>query len=451
MARADNAEETRRRVVPAEDAGSRLDRFLAGCLQHEGLSREKIKVLIRDGKVRVNEAPVNSPKTALRPGDTVDVSLIPAQTRLQPEQGELRVLYRDAALAVINKPAGLTVHPAPNRPSGTLAHRLLAHFPELAAQEGFRPGIVHRLDKDTSGLMLAALTGQCRLALADMFARHEVFKEYLALVGGVPHWRETIIDAPVGRHARNKTLMAVTPSGKSAKSAARLLYADPEGRFSLVAVRIFSGRTHQARVHMRHLGHPLVGDKAYGWTLPAGQDCKAARNSEKRGQPQAPKRQMLHAWKLAFRHPLPEAVRAQAVAEGASPPAVLHEGCLSFTCPPPPDFAEAARFLSRRTVHVVVTGNPGCGKSTLVKALATEGWPVFDADAVVAGLYAVGGDARRLLLARFGDRFVPDAKSPVDKKALGAAMGLDDALRHEVEALVHPLVWHALQSFRQEQ
>ncbi|MDL2316687.1 RluA family pseudouridine synthase, partial [Desulfovibrio sp. OttesenSCG-928-A18] len=285
------AVEQRSFIVAAQDAGERLDRFLAKALGAEGHSREKIKKRICEGAVLVDGLPVLAPRQLLARGSRVDIGIAAQSPRLRAEQGELSILFQDDCLAVLNKPAGLTVHPAPGREQGTLAHRLLAHFPQLAALDGFRPGIVHRLDKDTSGLILVALNERSRLGLAALFARHKVYKEYLALVQGVPAQPQGGIDAPIGRHPTQKTRMAVLPSGKQATSAWRTLYADEAGRFALVAVRIFSGRTHQVRVHMRHLGHPLWGDALYG--------------GKKASDPAlgAPERQMLHAWKLAFTHP----------------------------------------------------------------------------------------------------------------------------------------------------
>lgn len=427
----------------------RLDRFLADRLRDAGLSREKIKRLIRAGKSMVNGMPEYSPKAGLSAGDSISVEAESVPTSLQAEDGELAVLYRDAVLAVLNKPAGLTVHPAPGRPAGTLAHRLLAHFPELAAQEGFRPGIVHRLDKDTSGLMLVALSEQCRLALAGQFARHEVYKEYLALVHGVPAREEESIDAPVGRHPARKTAMAVLPGGRPAKSARRTLFADPRGRFSLQAVRIFSGRTHQVRVHMQHIGHPLLGDVLYG-KAPKRDSLPKASGPLSRENPPVPchaGRQMLHAWKLSFAHPLPQAAEK----ESPLPPGAVRRGeILSFCCPPPEDFTETVRSCLAGGLRIVLTGSPGCGKSVLLRFFHEQGFPVFSADAEVARLYAPDGDGRRLLRAHFGDRFVPDERAPVDKIALGAAMRESETLRREVEALLHPLVWHAAVAFWKE-
>ena len=413
-------------------SGERLDRCLAAFLQESGISREKIKRAIKEGQVRVNGVPAASPKAQVYAGDVLEIGLAVPPSALEPEHEHLDILYRDSELAVLNKPAGLTVHPAPGNESGTLAHRLVAHFPELAEMEGFRPGIVHRIDKDTSGLLLVALNEKTRLALSALFAAHEVYKEYLALVRGVPGKGEGIIEAPIGRHPSNRVKMAVVKGGREAKSAWRILHADPEGRFSLLAVRIFSGRTHQIRVHMAHMGHPLLGDLAYGGpALPAntgnGVPATAPRS-----------RQMLHAWRLAFTHPFP-------------PPALKHMPLLHFTCPPPEDFMNTINTLGYRMLRIVITGSPGCGKSSLLHALHRQGVPIFSSDAEVKALYEIGGAGRDMLRARFGDRFVPDDKSPVDKIALGRAMQESDALRREVEHLLHPMVRHAMEAFWKNQ
>lgn len=399
---------------------NRLDSRLVPHLRDKGLSREKIKNLIKDGLVTVNGRIVCLPRTALAPGDRIEVSLRSAPSSLVPKKGDLEVLYRDAVLVVLDKPAGLAVHPGAGGERETLAHRLAAEFPELAAMGGFRPGVVHRLDKDTSGLLLAALTEQCRLLLAGMFARREIHKEYLALLHGTPKNRQGTIETPIGRDSSHKTRMAVNERGKEAKTAYRVIYSEPGGRFSLAAIRIFSGRTHQVRVHMQSIGHPLLGDPLY--KTPAFPEAAAAR-------------QMLHASALRFVHPLPDAT-------GLEPGRTL-----SFFRPPPRDFSACALKLSRRVLRVVITGAPGCGKSALLTALADAGLPVFSADKAVAGLYAPGGEGTRRLRGRFGDLFASDAGSGVDKAALGRAMREDQTLRREVEALVHPLVYQLMQGF----
>ena len=410
-------------TVPDTARPQRLDAYLGGALRDEGISREKIKQAIAAGNVLRNNAPCLKPNTAVQPGDILSVTASLAAMPLAPETGDLAILYRDKHLAVLHKPAGLTVHPAPGRTEGTLAHRLLHHFPELAAIGGLRPGIVHRLDKDTSGLILIALTEKSRLALAASFAERLVHKEYLALVHGAPSPACAELTEPIGRHEKNKTKMAVVPvsrGGKEAHSTCHILRTDPGGAWSLVRIAIHTGRTHQIRVHMAHAGHALIGDATY-----------AAPNNMPGGVPNATaSRQMLHAWRLSFPHPATgEAMR--------------------FCCPPPEDFTETVRTLVQRMQRVVVTGSPGGGKSAFSTLLRHAAIPVWSADEAVKRLYARNGDGWHLLRARYGARFAPDG-ADVDKKTLGAAMQASEAMRREIENLVHPLVRHDLACFWQE-
>ena len=407
------------RVSP-EAAGQRLDRFCSEHVAH--VSREKIKKAIQEGACTVQGLAVTVPGTRLMPGQEVELVLARPVASVQPEDGDITPLWHDAHLLVLDKPAGLTVHPCPSCPQGTLVQRLASHFPQLMQQEGLRPGIVHRLDKDTSGLLAVALTEPARLKLSADFAARHVFKEYLALVRGIPP-AQGESHAPLGRHPLVKVKMAVVPEnkgGRAAHSQWRVLYTDPAGRFALVAVRIHTGRTHQIRVHMAHAGFPLWGDALYG---PQGQDDPAPRPV-----PRPVPRQMLHAWRLTLPHPV----------SGED---------LSFTCAPPPDFLETAVALDRRTGHVVITGLPGCGKSALLRLWEAEGVPTWSADAVVAALYQPGGHGHDFLRVRFGDRFVPGPRAPVDRTALRAAMNADSFLRQEVEEAVHTLVRADLHGF----
>jgi len=462
--------------LPVERGGDRLDSFLRDALDHspllpEGaaLSREKIKRLIREGAVAVDGKLCLTPKAALKTGSLVTVTLPAVETRLAPEEGELSVLYEDASLVVLDKPAGLTVHPCPSCPQGTLAHRLVAHFPSLRQQEGFRPGIVHRLDKDTSGLLVAALTEEARLALSSLFAGRELVKEYLALVHGVPHPLEGRIEAPLGRHPTSRVKMAVVPGGREAVSLYRVLHADEYGRFSLLAVRILTGRTHQIRVHMAHIGHPLLGDALYRRQektetgdraatrkARAGRASRAAGAATGPGSPMQegllpplaqPARQMLHAWRLAFAHPFPLLAGKDSTGLGS--------GERVFICPPPADFAETIARCVERPFRVVLTGMPGSGKSTLLAALAALGLPTFSCDTAVRNLYLKNGEGHAFLLARYGKRFVREGakagEGAVDTAALGRAMQESPGLRHEVEQFVHPLVFAALRAFWREQ
>jgi 23S rRNA pseudouridine1911/1915/1917 synthase len=279
-------------VDPAA-AGGRLDRHVAARLD---LPRNQIQKWIRDGAVRLN-GKAAKPSTEVEPGDRIDCR--PPERRddrVQPEPGELSVLHEDSEVIVLDKPAGLTVHPGAGRTTGTLAHHLLARYPEMAGVGGEgRPGIVHRLDQGTSGVLVVARTPAAYNRLARAFASREVEKSYLAIVYGEPAPGAGRIDAPIGRHPVRRKEMTVRPDGRPARTGYRTLAA--AAGIALVELDLLTGRTHQIRVHLKHLGHPLVGDPVYG-------------EARWKGLPrpvQAPLRDFprpaLHAWKLGFRHP----------------------------------------------------------------------------------------------------------------------------------------------------
>lgn len=412
-------------TVPGAARGERLDAFLASLLAGEGVSRGAVQEMIRQGRVTLDGRIPAKPGLRLAGGEALAASIETAGTALAPEAGELRVVHEDARLAVVDKPAGLTVHPAPGLETGTLVHRVLHRWPQAALMDGPRPGIVHRIDKDTSGLLLVALDEATRLALAEDFALRRVRKEYLALVHGVPRprvepWGE--IDAPLGRDPRHKTKMAVLPSGgRQAHTSWRVLWAAPGGVASLVLVRIHTGRTHQIRVHMAHIGHPLLGDAVYGSRQHA--EFAAVTGLD----PALAGRQMLHAWRLGFTHP-------------------QTGEALSLWTPPPEDFQALALALGQTALRVGLVGMPGCGKSALAGFLAGAGLPVFSADRCVAELYGPGADGWVLLRRRFGAALAPDGR-PVDKAALLELMRSGEALRREVQDMVHPLVRHRLEDF----
>ncbi len=397
-------------VAPNED-GERLDRILRQALP--GLSRGAVQRAIRQGCALVDGMPVSAPDFRPRAGQTVRLDLPETETRLAPEAGELCIVHEDRDFIVCCKPAGLTVHPCPSCPERTLVQRLLGRFPQLARLEGERPGIVHRLDKDTSGLMVVALSEPARLSLSEAFARREVRKEYLALVDGLAPERGECRE-PLGRHPSLKTRMAVVPEAKGGKAAHtrwRRLWHAPDGSASLLAVRILTGRTHQIRVHLAHMGHPLLGDGVYA---PAAARARAPR-------------QMLHAWRLRFPHPRSGEM-------------------LEFSAPPPEDFPETILRVCRRMERVVITGNPGSGKSALREAMAALQIPTFSADADVAALYARGGEAAAWLRALKGEKFfAPDGA--VDKNALMESLRNDAPLRAELERVVHGLVRRDLENF----
>lgn len=279
-------------VVPPESAGSRLDHFLVSVLAEQ--SRSQIQRLIRQGLVRVRQQTVR-PHTVVRAGDPVAVD-IPAPVRATPtaEPLPLSVLYEDADLLVIDKPAGMVVHPAAGHASGTLVNALLHHVRGLSGAGGeLRRGIVHRLDRGTSGVMVVAKHDRAYEALTRQFHDREVDKEYIALVWGVVQAGRRI-DAPIGRHpVERKKMSAKAPRGRSAIT--RVTHATHLTGVSLLHVAIATGRTHQIRVHLSAIGHPIVGDALYGGVrrhVPAR--LKAVGRLE---------RPFLHAARLAFQHP----------------------------------------------------------------------------------------------------------------------------------------------------
>lgn len=418
-------------VVPQDQGGVRLDQFWMGHAEDLGVARSRIQSWIRTGQALVNGRPCQRPGRRLAPGERLELRVAVGCSGpgpgLTPEDRELRILYHDADLAILNKPADLVVHPAPGLDQGTLVHRLLHHFPVLAGtaaggMDTARPGIVHRLDKDTTGLLAVALNEPARLHLASAFAAREVEKVYLALVHGRPR-AEGMVEAPIGRHPALKTRMAVTAKGgKPAHSAYTVLWTAPEDRFSLVQVRIASGRTHQIRVHMLHEGHPLLGDPTY---------CPASFTgwqNEVHGLNALLRRPMLHAWKLGLAHP-----------RTGRP--------LAFVLPPPRDMIRVILIGSRTVQRVGLTGMPGCGKSLFLDELAALGLPTWSADRAVAELYQPGRDGWELLRGNFGERFIPDPGGPVDKRALLDALRETPGLRRELEALIHPLARHCLETF----
>ncbi len=399
-----------------EDAGKRLDQLLSQACPD--ISRSALQKAIAGGLCSIDGIPAQYRAQKLRAGQQIFLEALPEDNALTPETGKLEIIWEDSELLVCAKPPGLTVHPCPSCPENTLIQRVLAHYPKLAKQGGLRPGIVHRLDKDTSGLMLIALTESMRLKLCAAFAMREIHKEYLALVSGLTP-EEGLCIEPIGRHPTQKIKMAIVPEnrgGKSAHTSWRRLWHSRDKSFSLLALKIQSGRTHQIRVHLANLGYPILGDALYA---PAGIKALAPR-------------QMLHAWKLSFQHP-------QNVQN------------LEFCLPPPEDFLSSAIQCSIKPKRIIVTGNPGSGKSAFCRELETLGLPVTSADALVEKLYAPKGEARKWLLKRFGAEILaPDGA--VDKKALLELMQESNDLREEVDALVHPMVRDKLEEFwaRQE-
>ena len=282
-------------VVPVEAAGQRLDRFLAERLEQP---RNQVQRWLRDGIFAVGgvQAKVSH---AVRPGEVVSGEVPDAAARqtLAAEPGLLRLLHEDEALLVLDKPAGLTVHPGAGRSTGTLAHHLLHDFPEIAGVGGpGRPGIVHRLDKDTSGVMVVARTAAAYHALARAFAERAVRKTYIAVVYGTPSPEHGAISAPIARHPERRKEMAVRSHGRPSVTAYRTRAA--AAGIAWMEIDLQTGRTHQIRVHMKHARHPLVGDPIYGearWkALPRPVQAPLA----------AFPRPALHAWRIELDHPM---------------------------------------------------------------------------------------------------------------------------------------------------
>jgi 23S rRNA pseudouridine1911/1915/1917 synthase len=295
--------------VDEADADTRLDAYLAENVP--GWSRARLQRLIEDEDVLVNGKTAKS-SHKLRGNDEIEVELTTSPTTsFVPENIPIEIVYEDSDLVVVNKPAGLVVHPAAGTTSGTLANALAWHFQQLSAQAGaIRPGIVHRLDKGTSGLMVVAKNEESHEQLADQFREREVFKSYVALVHGVVDADTGRIDQPIARDPRNRTRMAVVRGGRAALSLYRVRRR--YNRFTLLDVEIKTGRTHQIRVHLAWLKHPVVGDVVYG----AGRD-KTAVDARQRAAIRKLGRQFLHAEQLGFRHPRTnQAVRFSAPLSG---------------------------------------------------------------------------------------------------------------------------------------
>jgi 23S rRNA pseudouridine1911/1915/1917 synthase len=306
-------------AVTEADQGMRLDRFLAERI--DGLSRSRVKALIEQGHATRDGEAVTEPAHAVRVGSTYTVSPPPpVPARPEAQAMALDILYEDRDLIVLDKPAGLVVHPAPGNADGTLVNGLLAHAGEELEGIGGekRPGIVHRLDKDTSGIMVVAKTQVAHQTLSEAFAARDLDREYLALVWGMPSPAKDEIEAAIGRHAADRKRMAVVEprsrgveprskghaAGASSGKHAITRYTTEQSWFGGVALlrcKLMTGRTHQIRVHLAHRGHPLVGDPVYLRRTPAASKLLP---DDLRESLLAFPRQALHATTLAFKHPV---------------------------------------------------------------------------------------------------------------------------------------------------
>ena len=307
-----NGTDAERITLRVETSGQRVDKFLA---ERSLLSRSAIQRLARDGHVLVDGAPVE-PAFKVRRGQelVVDVPATEPDALLRAEDIDVDVLYEDEDVVVVNKPAGLVVHPAHGHKTGTLVNAMLGRIASRTGRESGRPGIVHRLDKDTSGVMIVAKNDVAQLALSRQLQQQRFAKEYLALVGGDPGETDVVVEAPLERDADDRRRMVVRAGGRDAvtrfrriaawKSNSRQTPGPAGGRLSLLLVRPVTGRTHQIRVHLAYAHFPIVGDPVYG----------------RRGDTSGLGRQFLHAWRLTVRLP--------------------HAGERTFTAPLAPDLRE---------------------------------------------------------------------------------------------------------------
>ncbi len=294
-------------LLIAETEEARIDAYLA---DNTAFTRSKLQKLIRAGAVTQNGKPCK-PNAAVKPGDAIRITddTPDAGALPEPENIPLDIVYEDADVAVINKPKGMVVHPAPGSETGTLVNALLYHFQSLSQAGGAtRPGIVHRIDRFTSGLLVVAKNDAAHEALARQFALHTAHREYLCLVHGNLKDDSGTVDAPIGRHKTDRKRMAVTPDGRNAVTHWRVL--ERFGTETLLFVQLETGRTHQIRVHMAYIKHPILGDEVYGSPAP-----KLGLTG-----------QALHGFRLTFCHP-------------------KTGEAMTFTAPLPEDFRTALKRL----------------------------------------------------------------------------------------------------------
>ena len=290
-------------TVPEPNTGERLDRFLAAA--QTDLSRSQLQTLIRDGRVQVNGRPARV-SHRLSSGDSIEVDLPAAATQftLDAEDVPLRIVFEDEHLLVVDKPAGMVVHPGAGVKTGTLVHALLHHVPSIRTVGGAdRPGIVHRLDKDTSGLLVVAKTGRMHRELVDKLRDHEVRRVYRALVWRDPREAAGVIDAPLARDQRDRKRMMVVPRGGRA-AVTHWHVLERFGPATMLEVRLETGRTHQIRVHLAHIRFPVVGDPTYGGRPKKLLSADDRERSLAVELLQCLSRQALHAAELSFTHPV---------------------------------------------------------------------------------------------------------------------------------------------------
>lgn len=272
--------------VDPEQAGERIDKFVTEAINDDSISRTQVQDWIKSGAVKVNQGAVK-PNYKLSAGDQVAIQVPePEDAAIEAEDIPLDIVFEDSDVIVINKPRGMVVHPAPGHSSGTVVNALMHHCKDLSGINGvLRPGIVHRIDKDTSGLLMAAKNDLAHVSLAEQLKEHSVSRKYIALVhGNLPHDQGTI-DAPIGRDPNDRKLFTVTDRN-SKHAVTHFVVLERLNDYTIVELQLETGRTHQIRVHMKYIGYPLAGDPVYG-----------------RNKTVALKGQALHAAVLGFKHP----------------------------------------------------------------------------------------------------------------------------------------------------
>ncbi|MBE9126852.1 MULTISPECIES: RluA family pseudouridine synthase [unclassified Coleofasciculus] len=320
--------------LQVQETTDRLDRYLAQHLPE--LSRSRIQKLIEEGNVQINDTLCTSKKATVHPGDSISLTIPAAKPLdLQPETIPLDILYEDDQLLIINKPAGLVVHPAPGHESGTLVNALLAHCPNLAGIGGVqRPGIVHRLDKDTTGAIAIAKTDHAHHHLQAQLKAKTARRDYLGVVYGAPSTESGTINLPIGRHRVDRKKMAVVPVEQGGRPAVTHWQVKERlGNYTLMHFQLETGRTHQIRVHTAHMGHPIVGDPVYSKGRDIGVNLPG---------------QALHAWRLRLQHPNTIA-RPLPPNTGDEKTGIETEEWIEAVAPLPPAFTTLLAVLRRRT------------------------------------------------------------------------------------------------------
>lgn len=290
--------------ITQSDAHKRLDVLLAELME---ISRGEAQRILETGAATIDGASAKA-NYRVRPGDRIEARRPePTPTAVRPEEIPLPIVYEDEDLLVINKPRGMVVHPAPGAPSGTLVNAVLAHVDDLSGIGGeLRPGIVHRLDKDTSGLMVVAKNNAAHISLQAQIQAKTAERIYRAILWGVPTFKQAVIDAPIGRHPGDRKKMAVLTGARqrSREAVTELTVLESLGQFCLAEAKLRTGRTHQIRVHCAYIGHPVVGDPVYGGMRKVpSQGLAAQQRKEIESAIENLHGQALHAYSLSFEHP----------------------------------------------------------------------------------------------------------------------------------------------------